>query len=228
MTKKWLLPGLLAALLASCGGSETSTPAEPGTDAVSAPRQTGPAPGAPSANAPRIKNASGVEYLVASDNAVALEKYKKQQPFAKVYLEKLDSEVGHILKMAESRQDSTAIAAQSKRMNELKIDGEVFGALFQPDSPLAQCRNAGIEAGKFWDVMAGFMTTEKPEDALENYKKVSGYCRDAMAEKPVAQVTLLGPTDVTSPPFPGCLSVISVSGKPEHLQWTCPAGAISR
>lgn len=228
MTKKWLLSGLLAVLLAGCGASEPSTPAESSTDKASAPSQAVPASDAPAENAPRIKNASGVEYIVASDNAVALEKYKKQQPFAKVYIEKLDAEVGYILKMSESRQDSTTIAAQSKKMNELKSDGDVFGAIFQPDSLLAQCRNAGIEAGKLWDVMAGFITTEAPEDALANYKKVAGYCRDAMAEKPVAQLTLLGPADAVSPPFPGCLRVISADDKPKHLQWTCPTDAVKR
>ena len=226
MCKRLLLSSVLLAVLAGCGASESVPPASNDNPVVQTADKAVAADNAPAANAPRIKNGAGVEYIVSSDNTAAIENYKKQQPFAKVYLEKLDREVERIMDMAKSTQDSAAIAEQSKRMREIKGDGEVFGAVFQPNSPLAQCRSAGIEAAKFWDVMAGFITTEKPEEALASYKKVAGYCRDAMAEKPVPEMTLLGPTDVTAPPYPGCLTVISAENKPKYKQWTCPAGAV--
>ncbi|MGE8357642.1 MAG: hypothetical protein ACN6N0_14735, partial [Microvirgula sp.] len=64
MCKRLLLSSVLLAVLAGCGSSESVPPASNDNPAVQTADKAVAVDNAPAANAPRIKNGAGVEYIV--------------------------------------------------------------------------------------------------------------------------------------------------------------------
>ncbi|MBI3143798.1 MAG: hypothetical protein HYZ18_00725, partial [Pseudogulbenkiania sp.] len=135
------------------------------------------------------------------------------------YIQTLDTEVKRISGMAGVSVDGATIAATSRKLGGLKQQGEQFGTTFT--SPLDKCRSAGIYARMYWDVMAGFITTETPAKALATYRENARWCREQIATQPKPTVTIKAAAG--KPPFQGCLRVLSLDEQPgQAVSWSCP------
>ncbi|WP_375592206.1 hypothetical protein [Chitiniphilus eburneus] len=215
-------------LLAACGNQgQPSGPAHPDASTVASVAVTTPAVTPTVPTGPHITNAAGVEFIVADSNDEEVATYAAQRADAQAYLEKLHRAVKDILQMT-ALPEGAELPAQSRKMNALAKEGDIFGAPFQPNAPFAYCRSAGISADQFWKVLAGSIPTGVPADALTKYNDDATACGAALLKPPKAVVTLYGPSDQNKPPFKGCLSVLQLEPKKPYSIWTCPASVAGK
>lgn len=162
---------------------------------------------------------------IIGDNSDEVKKHADLKPKASAYIDKVDKEVSRIIGMSKQQPTSHEIAAQSRKMNALADEGDPLGSF--PDSPLYQCRAAGISARTMWSAMIGMIPTQTPQQAHDDYRKLAKECRQQLAKAPEAKVTVETPETERMPPFPGCLSVVSIN-KSGPNTWTCPKKNIPR
>lgn len=162
---------------------------------------------------------------IIGDNSDEVKKHADLKSKASAYIDKVDKEISKIIGMAKQQPTSQEIAAQSRKMNALADEGDPFGTFM--DSPLHQCRAAGISARTMWGAMIGMIPTQPPQQAHEEYRQRAKECRQQIANPPEAKVKVETPEAERMPPFPGCLSVVSIN-KSGPNAWTCPKKNIPR
>lgn len=147
---------------------------------------------------------------------------------AKAYIARLDAAIKDSAP-ALQRGDLKSFAEQSRRMNALQKDGEVFGKTVF-DEPYGYCFGAGIHAQGWWRAQlsaaqnggiekpAGWIASETKE-----YQSHRAACLDAVNNPKPKKVTIQSTSD--TPPRKGCLAVLGKrpDGEFGTVAYTCPA-----
>lgn len=180
--------------------------------------------GSPPTSGPRIKNAQGVEFVVVDGNREMLTRYRAKRSAADHYVQKIVAATNQMLSM-DTLPSGPALPAQSRKINALKQEGEMFGSFVGPDaSYLHHCYASGIAVHTLWNTLAGFIRYETPHQALVELNKNITECLSQIENPPSARVTLIGPATHSSPPFQGCQEIIDLAKKDAgYKQWGCPA-----
>jgi hypothetical protein len=166
-----------------------------------------------------LRNGTGAEFFVVGSNAQEIARYKAKRADAEMYLGEVISAVDELTTM-KTLPVGPDLPVQSRKMNALADQGDVFGTFAGPnDSYLHECRSSGIAARLLWDVMAGTVTTMTPVSALEGFNSHVRGCISQIKTPPESKITLLGPPEQVMPPFEGCLSA-------GDSHWTCPTSVI--
>lgn len=162
-------------------------------------------------------------YKVTGDNKKEVSQYWGQRDSAMSYLLKTTVYVGEVRSQA-ALPEGRALVLQSKKMLDLRSEGDAFGGVV---SALSHCRGAGFKAQEYWLTMAGTISTQSPDEALNAYVAEAQGCQEQIDNPPKELTYIETPLD-KKPPVDGCLKVISL-GEQEKVQgWSCRSELLSR
>lgn len=162
-------------------------------------------------------------YKVTGNNQKELDQYAAHREDAIAYLLKTSVYVGEV-KAMKSLPVGPALPAQSKKMLDLRTEGDALGDMF---SPLSYCRGAGYKAQEYWSVVAGNIRTETPESALAAYVEAAQDCQGQIDKAPKPETYIETAID-KAPPVEGCLKIISLGSEEKVQSWSCSSELLSK
>lgn len=162
-------------------------------------------------------------YKVTGDNKEEVSQYWKRHDSAITYLLKTTVYVGEV-RSQTALPVGRALALQSKKMLELRSEGEAFGSFL---SALSHCRGAGFKAQEYWLTVAGTISTQSPDEALNAYVKEAQGCQEQIDNPPQELTYIETPLD-KNPPVDGCLKILSLSEEDEAQRWSCRSDILSK
>lgn len=162
-------------------------------------------------------------YKVTGDNKKEVSQYWGQRDRAMSYLLKTTVYVGEI-RSQTALPEGRALVLQSKKMLELRSEGDAFGGVL---SALSHCRGAGFKAQEYWLTVAGTISTQSPNEALDAYVAEAQGCQEQIDNPPQELTYIETPLD-EKPPIDGCLKVLSLGGEDRAQGWSCRSSMLSK
>ena len=165
---------------------------------------------------------------IVGDNSEAIKKHAIMKPAAEAYLSKVTAAVEKFTKKSGKTVTLDWANEQSQIMNKLAKEGEQFdSSIF---GQFYHCRAVGFDAMVFWRSTINQTDKAQAKRAQEKYFESAKKCQQQIDEKaPTPIVTIHASLKQKTPPYPGCLQVLSLDplpGSPEtkelYTEWTCP------
>lgn len=169
----------------------------------------------------QIWSSENIAFTIIEDNSKEIATYNEQYSSAIFYIQKVDTVVDEIKAIKELPNNAERVA-QHRKLAALSLEGEQFGLLFEP---LTNCRSAGIAADNYWDMIDRQVSPEESREAYSRYQEHAADCRGEIENPPIPTTLISGPLSQKTPPFSGCLNLISPRNI-EAKQWVCPSEAI--
>lgn len=147
---------------------------------------------------------------------------------AKAYIFQLDAAIKDATP-ALQRGDLKSLSEQSRRMNALQKDGDVFGNTVW-DEPYGYCFGAGNQAVSWWRAQMSAAHNggiDSPPgwtaNAAKEFRSHRAACLDAANKSKPKKVTIKSTSDI--PPRKGCLAVLGLkpNGEMAPVAYTCPS-----
>ncbi|SOZ12065.1 hypothetical protein [Cupriavidus taiwanensis] len=178
-------------------------------------------------SAPQVA-AKKTSFVVAGNNDRELQEHQSLRGPAEIFRSKVLQVMRDGAWELGGTADAVRLGQVGARLSELEKEGEKFGLI---GAPLSSCAFLGSAAYTYWQEMRlpkKSYNAAVLASAKKMYEQGVKDCATQVETPPEPIVTLYGPIEQETPPFPGCMEMIIKPQGANYSEWTSPRGVASQ